>query len=125
VKLATALKDKHTKVGENTRLTVKVENVAEGGLPMVTAAIGIPSGLSAQPWQLKELVEKKQVDFYEIKKNYLFLYYRQMKPGESKTVHLDLKSEISGEYQAPASCAYLYYTNEFKSWASGEQVAIK
>jgi hypothetical protein len=38
---------------------------------MIIAVIGIPSGLSAQPWQLKELQDKKLVDFYKVRKNYL------------------------------------------------------
>ncbi|MFO7657334.1 MAG: hypothetical protein R6W78_09720 [Bacteroidales bacterium] len=48
-----------------------------------------------------------------------------MKPEEEKIVNLDLKANIPGVYRAPASTAYLYYTNEFKDWEAGERVIIR
>lgn len=91
---------------------------------MTLAIIGIPSGLSVQPWQLKEYQEKAKFDFYEITQNYLVLYYRQMKSSEIKELQFDLKTEIPRYYQAPASTAYLYYTNEFKDWDDGKTIQI-
>lgn len=125
VSLETKLSKKESKVGETVRLTTTLKNTSDGGLPMTIALIGIPSGLSVQPWQLKELLDKKRVDFYEINKNYLILYYRQLIPKAEQVIHLDLKSEIPGNYEAPASSAYLYYTNEHKVWTGGERVVIK
>ena len=92
---------------------------------MTIAIIGVPAGLSPQPWQLKELTEKKLVDFYEIFNNRVVLYYRQMAPSDAKTVNLDLKADIPGKYDAPASTAYLYYTNEHKHWTSINKLEIK
>jgi uncharacterized protein YfaS (alpha-2-macroglobulin family) len=48
-----------------------------------------------------------------------------MKPQEVKTIQLDLKAELPGIFEAPASSAYLYYTNEFKSWSKPEKIEIK
>ncbi len=106
----------NVKVGETVRLTAMLINKTAEGQPMTLAIIGLPAGLTAQPWQLKEMQEKKLVDYYETIGNNVVLYYRQMAPNETKTINLDLKAEISGEYDAPASSAYLYYTNEFKTW---------
>ena len=90
------------------------------------AIIGIPAGLSVQPWQLKELHEKKIFDYYEIKGNNIAIYYRGMGPLSEKHIPLDLKAEIPGKYDAPASSAYLYYTNEFKTWnAIGKVTVLK
>lgn len=122
--LKTSLSNALTKIGETVRLNIKLQNTSENGLPMSMAVVGIPSGLSLQPWQLKEIREKEKIDFYEISKNYLVLYYRQMAPGESKDINLDLRAEIAGTYQAPASCTYLYYTNEYKYWIDGEVIKI-
>jgi uncharacterized protein YfaS (alpha-2-macroglobulin family) len=122
--LTTSLSTRNTKVGETVRLNAKVQNMSTDGLPMTMAIIGIPSGLSLQPWQLKEIQEKGKVDFYEVNKNFLVLYYREMAPGEVKEINLDLRSEIAGTYKAPASCTYLYYTNEMKHWIDGEVVKI-
>ena len=123
--LKTSLSVQNTKVGETVRLNAKLQNISNTGLPMTMAIIGIPSGLSLQPWQLKEMQEKEQVDFYELSKNYLVVYYRQMAPGELREIILDLRAEIAGSYQSPASCTYLYYTNEFKHWIDGESIKIE
>ena len=92
---------------------------------MPIAIIGIPSGASLQAWQLQEIVDREEVAFYEIFDNYLVLYWRAFAPQEKKTIQIDLKSEIAGAYQAPASSAYLYYANEHKHWIAGNKIEIK
>ncbi len=124
VDLTTSISKENAIMGELVRISAILSNKTGKGLPMTIAVVGIPSGLSLQPWQLKEIQEKGIVDFYEIRKNYLVLYYRQMMPNEQKVVKLDLKSDIPGVYQAPASAAYLYYTNEYKDWEAGEKVRV-
>ncbi|MBO9700068.1 MAG: carboxypeptidase regulatory-like domain-containing protein [Sporocytophaga sp.] len=124
VGIDTKLMDGNVRVGETNRITVVISNKTADGLPMTMGIVGLPSGMSAQPWQLKELLDKKQVDFYEIRGNFVYLYFRQMAPKETKTIHLDLKAEIPGTYESPASSAYLYYTNEFKNWNEPERVTI-
>ena len=116
---------RQARVGETLRLTTLLSNKSKTeGLPMSMAVIGIPAGLSAQAWQLKELKEKQIVDFYEIQGNAVICYFRQMKPGEVKTIQLDLKAEFPGEFDSPASSAYLYYTNEFKNWQLAGGVVV-
>jgi len=124
VGMDTKLMNDKVRVGETNRLSVIISNQTTDGLPMTMGIVGLPSGMSAQPWQLKELLDKKQVDFYEIRGNFVYLYFRQMAPKEVKTIHLDLKAEIPGIYESPASSAYLYYTNEFKSWQKPVKVSI-
>lgn len=110
--------------GETVRLQTEVMNTSANEVPSTIAVIGIPAGLTLQPWQLKELQEKKVFDYYEVKGNTLAIYYRGL-PGKAvKQINLDLKSEVAGEFEAPASCAYLYYTNEFKSWCSTGKIFI-
>ena len=41
-----------------------------------------------------------------------------------KTINLDLKADLAGTYEAPASVAYLYYTNEFQNWSKPERLVI-
>lgn len=125
VNLETKLAAEEVKTGENVRLTAVLKNTTKDGLPMTLAILGIPGGLSAQPWQLKELQDKGVFDFYEVIGSDVVLYYRQMKPEETKTVHLDLKAEIKGTYESPASCAYLYYTAEDKVWVKANKISIK
>lgn len=112
------------KLGETLRLDLELRNLTKEGQPTVMAIVGIPAGLSAQPWQLKEMVERKQVDFYEIVGQNLYLYYRQMGPSEVKNLAFDLKGEVPGQYMAQASRAYLYYTDEHKHWAAMPKIEV-
>ncbi|MFQ5335115.1 MAG: hypothetical protein ACE5DN_03470, partial [Flavobacteriales bacterium] len=119
------LMQKSCRVGETVRMNTTLKNNKDNGQPMTMAVIGIPSGLSPQPWQLKELQEKGQVDFYEISGNNVVFYYRDMAPKEEHIIHLDLKAEVPGQFDAPASAGYLYYTNEYKCWVSAGRITIK
>jgi len=125
VKVNVALLQKEAKVGETVRLNATLTNTRNGEIPSTVVLLGIPAGLSVQPWQLKELQEKMVFDYYEINGNNLALYYRGMAPKSVKTLQLDLKAELPGTFDAPASTAYLYYTNEYKNWCSVGQIRIK
>jgi alpha-2-macroglobulin-like protein len=125
IDIKTKLASKTANVGETVRLTTTIINKKATDVPSTMAIIGIPAGFTAQPWQLKELQEKRVFDYYEIKGNNIAVYYRGMGPKAIKEINLDLKAEMPGEYDAPASSAYLYYTNEFKTWAAVERVTIK
>lgn len=124
VDLTTSLASKKTTASSLVRLTAVLKNKTSEGLPMTMAEIGIPAGLQAQAWQLKELQDQKLVDFYEITGNRVVLYYRQMKPNESREVNLDLKAAVPGIYEGQASSAYLYYTAEHKKWVNAMNVEI-
>jgi uncharacterized protein YfaS (alpha-2-macroglobulin family) len=68
--------------------------------------------------------EKKLFDYFEVKGNQVLIYYRGMAPNDVKLINLDLKAEVPGEFDAPASSGYLYYTNEFKSWSGVDRIKI-
>ncbi|MGY6649124.1 TonB-dependent receptor plug domain-containing protein [Wenyingzhuangia sp. IMCC45574] len=111
-------------VGDNLRMNITVKNKTTKGVPMTTALIGIPSGLTPQPWQLKEIVETKKVAYYEIFENYLVFYWREIGPKEQKVISLDLKADFAGKYTAPPSSVYLYYDSDHKKWIKGNDVEI-
>jgi hypothetical protein len=125
IDLKTKLASKVASVGETVRLTTTITNKKNTDVPSTMAIIGIPAGFTAQPWQLKELQEKHVFDYYEIKGNNIAVYYRGLGPKAVKEINLDLKAEMPGEYDAPASSAYLYYTNEYKTWSATDKVTIK
>lgn len=124
LQLSTRLSTNTTRVGETVRLQVEVKNIKNSLQPMSIAKIGIPGGLTVQPWQLKEIMEKNQVAYYEIFDNYLVLYWMGFAEGETRKVNLDLKAEIAGKYRAKASTVYLYYTPEYKHWNAGTEITI-
>lgn len=123
--IKTALPSNKVKMGETVRLTTTLSNTKNEGQPMTMAMVGIPAGLSLQPWQLKELQEKNVVDYYELFDGYVVFHYEQLKAKETKTIHLDLKADIPGQYEAPASSAFLYYTNEHRVWSMPERMIIQ
>lgn len=122
--LETKLAKQTASVGETLRLTATITNRRSTGVPSTMAIIGIPAGFTVQPWQLKELQEKNVFDYYEMKGNNIAVYYRGLAPSAVKEINLDLKAEMPGVYDAPASSAYLYYTNEYKTWSAVEKVTI-
>ncbi len=125
VRLSTSMNRSRVKVNETVRLTAKLSNATSKGIPMTVAVIGIPAGLSVQPWQLKEMKEKEAFDFYEITDGNLVVYYREMGPKEAKTLNFDLKADVNGEFTGAASLAYLYYTDEYKHYTRGEKIVVE
>jgi len=123
--LVTKLAGTQTRVGETMRMEISVTNEKAMLQPMAVAKIGIPAGLSLQPWQLKEIKEKNEIAYYEIFDNYLVLYWMGFAPNETKTIKLDLKADIAGTYKGKASNTYLYYTPEYKNWNDGVEVEIR
>ncbi len=121
----TALSTNKAATAEIVRMTIEVNNKENNLQPMATAKIGIPAGLSLQPWQLKEITEKGQVAYYEIFDNYLVLYWMGFAPKETKIINLDLKADVPGTYKGKASNVYLYYTPEYKYWNDGVEVVVK
>ncbi len=122
----TSLTEQNPELGENSRLKVEISNNSEKAVPFPIAIVGIPAGLSLQPWQLKEYSEKGDVfAYYEIMGNDIVLYFRELDAKETRTINLDLKTDIPGSFESSASVAYLYYEDEDKYWSAGERVVIE
>ncbi|MBI2566763.1 MAG: hypothetical protein HYV63_07015 [Candidatus Schekmanbacteria bacterium] len=124
VDLQVALARATLELGEAVRLTATVTNKTRAGQPMTLARIGLPGGLSFQTWQLKELREKNLIAFFETQPREVILYFRDLKPQEVKEIPIDLVATVPGTYTGPASSAYLYYTDEHKTWVEGVKVQI-
>ncbi|MCA9669367.1 MAG: hypothetical protein KC503_27415 [Myxococcales bacterium] len=123
-RLATELQKRSVALGESVRLKVRLENVTKRGIPMTLARVGLPGGLTFQTWQLKELRKKRVIGFYETREREVILYFRALAPEAVKEINLDLIARVPGRYIAPASSAYLYYTDELKHWAKPLDVTV-
>jgi uncharacterized repeat protein (TIGR01451 family) len=121
--IKTKIENPKVKIGETVRLSVTLQNNRYETLQNPIAIVGIPSGLTLQPWQLRELEEKNVADYIELWNGYIVFYFREM--TEAKVINLDLKADVSGTFEAPASSAYLYYNNDKKSWSLPEAVIVK
>ena len=124
VTLTTRLIKSSVRVGETVRYTAELRNVSNGDVANPLAVIGIPAGLTVQPQQLKQMQERSVFDYYELKGNYVVLYFRGLAQGATATVNLDLKADIGGGFAAPASVAYLYYQNELRHWVGETEVEV-
>jgi uncharacterized protein YfaS (alpha-2-macroglobulin family) len=125
IDLRTELAKGTTKLGESVRMMATVVNKTDKGQPMTLARVGLPGGLTFQTWQLKELRDKGAIDFYETRPREVILYFRSLAPKAEKHVALDLMPTVPGSYEAPASSAYLYYTNELKTWVAPTKITVK
>lgn len=107
------------------QLNVKLTNESDEGRPMTMVVVNIPGGTVVSPVQFKELMASRKVDFYEVRGNTIYLYYRQLAPKEEKNIALTLTPLIKGKFNSSASCTYLYYTAEKKEWAKGLDLTIE
>jgi len=112
------------KISETARVEIEVQNKDKRQVSNPISRIGIPGGLTPEPWQLKELVEKNVIDYYEIFGNELVFYFRKLDANEIRKINIDFKGIVPGNYKGVASSAYLYYENEHKNWNSGIQIEV-
>ncbi len=111
--------------GEVVRLTAVLENTTAAPLASPMLVVGIPAGLSLQPWQLKKLVDEKQCDFYEIWDGKAVFHFEQLPAGERRTLALDLRADVGGAFEAPASEAFLYYDNDQRVWSKPGRIVVQ
>ena len=119
VGLQTALASTAVAEGELVEVTATVKNRGNEPLPTVVAVVGVPGGLEPRHDQLKELVKRGAIDSYEVRGREVVLYWRGMDAGAATSVPISLVAAVPGRYTAPASRAYLYYTDEHKTWVPG------
>jgi hypothetical protein len=134
VKLDTRLDRAVANEGETVHLNVTVENTEDKGQGMAVAIVGLPAGLTI-PEDMKQLkdharlrndgTEKGLISFFEVRGRELILYWRDLAPKQKIEVPLDLICRVPGEYNGPASRAYLYYNADLKHWVEPLKASIK
>ena len=134
VRLSTQLDRATASEGETVHLTVRVENTEDKGQGMAVAIVGLPAGLTLPEdmKQLKDLARLRNnetepgvISAWEIRGRELILYWRELAPKQKVEVNLDLICRVPGEYQGPASRAYLYYNADEKCWVEPLKVTIQ
>lgn len=122
--LQTEITQKAATAGGYLHLQCVLQNRTTDDLPTPMLEVGIPAGLSPQLWQLKKLVDENVIDYYEWQDGSLVFYFEKMAGNEKKSIGLDLWANMTGHFESPASCAYLYYQNEVRSWDSPGRIAV-
>jgi uncharacterized protein YfaS (alpha-2-macroglobulin family) len=110
--------------GELVEANATITNRTSAPIPTPVAIIGLPGGLEPRHDQLKELVKRGTIDAYEVLGREVVLYWRALGAGQKVLVPLSLVAAVPGRYTGPASRAYLYYTDEHKTWTPGLAATI-
>jgi hypothetical protein len=110
--------------GDAAQIDVTVSNKTDAAVPMSVVVIGLPGGLEPRHDQLKELVKKEKIDFYEVRGNEVVLYWRGLAANAKLEVPISVIAAVPGTYRGAASRAYLYYSDEHKKWVDGLTVKI-
>ena len=118
VGVSTTLAKQVVAEGETVRLDVAITNRRTDGQPMTLARIGLPAGLEPREDQLKGLKKSGAIDFWETRPREVTLYFRGLAPEAVRSLALDLVAAIPGDFEGPATSAYLYYTDDAKTWAA-------
>lgn len=124
ISFQTKMSAQTAKVGETVRLSATLKNEKQEAQASPMIVLGIPAGLTLQPWQLKKLVDEKQCDFYELWDGFVVFHFESLPAGASRTLHLDLRADVAGTFEAPASQAFLYYSNDQRVWSKPEKLNI-
>lgn len=125
VHLETRLTKTQLTEGDIANIAVSVINRKGEAVPTPIAIIGIPGGMEVRHDQLKEFVKANKIAAYEVRGRELILYWRDLAAEARVDLPIDLIAAVPGKYTAPASRAYLYYTDEFKHWVDGSTVVIR
>ncbi len=123
--LSTSLSQKAVSMGETVRLSATMTNNSSQRQASPMLVVGIPSGASLQPWQLKKMVEEHRCDFYELWDGFAVFHFTALQAYETRELNLDLRADISGAFDAPASQAFLYYSNDKRAWSKPEKLEIR
>ncbi|MCA9214959.1 MAG: hypothetical protein KDB27_17930 [Planctomycetales bacterium] len=110
--------------GNITEAKIVVTNPTPETLPTPIAIVGIPGGLEVRHDQLKELKSEGRIAAYEVIGREVVLYWRSLEPDARVEFPISLVAAVPGEYTAPASRVYQYYTDEHKQWVPGARVTI-
>ncbi len=124
VRLTTKLAAATVKAGETVSLEAELSNATDKPQPMTVAILGLPAGLEPRANQLEELKKAGKIDYYETRPREIVFYWRKLTASQKIPLRLDLVAEVPGQYTAPASRAYLYYTAERKQWTEPLKVTI-
>ena len=124
VGLETTLREALVEEGNVTEVNVVVTNRAKEAISTPVAIVGLPAGLEVRHDQLKELVKSGKIDAYEVLGREVVLYWRGLKPEAKVQLPISCVAAIPGTYTAPAGRAYLYYTDEHKTWTPGLKLTI-
>ncbi len=125
LQFTTNITETQVSTGAIVRFTATLSNSTATPLASPMAILGLPAGLTLQPWQLKKLQDEHLIDFYEIWDGFIVFHFENLAANSTRTLNLDLRADIAGTFEAPASLAYLYYNNEQRIWSKPQRIRVR
>lgn len=125
LQFTTNISETQVNTGGIVRFTTRLSNSTSATLASPMVVLGLPAGLSLQPWQLKKLQEEHLIDFYEIWDGFIVFHFENLAANSTRILNLDLRADIAGTFESPASLAYLYYNNEERIWSKPQRIRIR
>jgi Alpha-2-macroglobulin family/MG2 domain len=114
LKLSTSLNRQRLAEGQVVRLGVRLQNTSDRAQGSAVAVVGLPAGLSVASGQQEQLAKgqgkdagKASIPGVEVRGRELILRWNGLAPRQVLEVPVDLVGRVPGEYQGPASRAYL------------------
>lgn len=116
-----------TTLGQSDTLTatVTLTNATDRVVVAPLIDLGIPPGFTALTDKLDTAVEAKQISKYSIAARQLIVYLTHLGPGETLTLHYDLKARFPIRAQTPLSQAYPYYNPERAAVSPPQNLVVK
>jgi hypothetical protein len=110
--------------GDLVTARVRVANRTAAAVPTPLVRVGIPAGLEPVTKSLDRLVDEKTIASYELRPREVTLYFRDLEAQGDTTLPIELIAAIPGRFEGPASQAYLYYTDDLRSWTKPMRVTV-
>jgi hypothetical protein len=125
VSVVTRLAGERAPEGSSVDLMVTITNREEAAeVPMTVVRVGLPAGLVPRTERLSEMRQAGEIAFFETRLNEVTLYLAGLPAGGKRELTLDLTAEFPGEFEGPATSAYLYYDDDRKDWAAPLSIRI-
>ena len=90
----------------------------------ITRSGGVNLHLETTALAVMALLKSESHHPDETRAREVILYFRHLAPGAIHSIPIDLVAQVPGSYEAPASQAYLYYTDDLKTWADPIHVDV-
>lgn len=114
--------DHDVRVGRTGAFEVRVENPSKEAIPMPTLVIPVPPGWRVDARQLKQAVQRGQIERFEDQGSAIFVYLSKLAAGEVQRIAYELEATAVCEVTQRGPRAYAYYDTTVRGAASHARV---
>jgi hypothetical protein len=124
VAVTVRLESPQVRLGQTVGLAIEVSNATEQVVRLPVVEIGLPAGLEPRAEQLPPLKKLDTIDQFAVHGRRLAFYWQSFEGRKKTAFRLDLAATVVGQFQGPASTAYLHPAPDAKSFAAPLRVEV-